>query len=280
MEVHVLIIEFVFGTQCILTQLQVKTELPGSPQLLHRGTTFSMGIPIYAKSTIARLPFGCYVSTLRSDSIFLAIGLIGRPNYLMLTFLEGEFSCTGRSKLPTWRLFGSMRVHSPNQYLVAAQTWCDAVHWWKVSRVCCKDWWFCEYMHRNVSWRSTRDFAECWFEIPILILNDNESQLLDGKGIKRQSLMKMSGICAHGRSFVPVRKVMEEISVKIRRFFRKSRWSSTYTKSQGLWIIKQSRKQSHFHRVPPTYVCSRILWVVAEVEWLTWLFTDGANVWE
>ena len=55
---HVLIVEFVFATHCILTQGQVKPELPDSPQLLHRNTTFSIGIPIYAKVTISRLPLG------------------------------------------------------------------------------------------------------------------------------------------------------------------------------------------------------------------------------
>ena len=101
MEVYVLIVEFVFGTHCIITQWQVKPKLPDSSQLLHRDTTFSIGITVYAKSTIARLPFGRHVPTLRSDSIFLAIGSMVRPNYLMLSFLEGNFYCTGRSKILT-----------------------------------------------------------------------------------------------------------------------------------------------------------------------------------
>jgi hypothetical protein len=42
------------------------------------------------------------------------------------------------------------------------------------------------------------------------MLNDKESQLLDGKGIKRQSSMYPSDIYAHERFFVPVWKVMEE----------------------------------------------------------------------
>ena len=82
-----LVVEFVFGTHCILTQGQVKPELPDSPQLLHRDTTFSIGMPSYAKSTIARLPFGRYIPMLRSDSIFLSFGWIVRPNYVMLSFL-------------------------------------------------------------------------------------------------------------------------------------------------------------------------------------------------
>ena len=100
-EVHVLNVEFVLATHCILTQGQVKPKLPDSPQLLHRDTTFSIGIPIYAKLTIARLPIGRYVPTLRFDSIFLSFGSIVRPNYLMLSFLEGNFYCAGRSKIPT-----------------------------------------------------------------------------------------------------------------------------------------------------------------------------------
>ena len=83
-----LIVEFVLATHCILTQWQVKPELPDSLQLLHRDTTFAIGIPIYAKLTIARHPLGWYAPTLRSDSIFLSFGLIVRPNYLMLSFFE------------------------------------------------------------------------------------------------------------------------------------------------------------------------------------------------
>ena len=55
-EVYVLIVEFVLATHCILTQGQVIPELPDSPQLLHRNTTFSIGVPIYPKLTIARFP--------------------------------------------------------------------------------------------------------------------------------------------------------------------------------------------------------------------------------
>ena len=95
---HVLIVEFVLTTHCIVTQSQVKPELPDSPQLLHRDTTFSTGVTIYAKLRIARLPLGRYVPTLRSDSIFLTIRLIARSNCLMLSFLEGKFRRSGRSK--------------------------------------------------------------------------------------------------------------------------------------------------------------------------------------
>ena len=74
---------------------------------------------------------------------------------------------------------------------------------------CCKDWWFCEC--RNVSWRSTPDFAGWRFEILILILNDNESQLLNGEGIIRRELIYMREFYDHGRSFIfiPVWNVME-----------------------------------------------------------------------
>ena len=96
MEVHVLVVEFVLATHSILIQGQVKPELPDSHQLLHCDTTFSIGMPIYAKLTIARPLIGRYVPTLRFDSIFLAIGLIVRSNYLMFSFLEGNFCCTGR----------------------------------------------------------------------------------------------------------------------------------------------------------------------------------------
>ena len=101
--VQVLIFEFVVGTHCILTQWQVKPKLPDSPHLLHRDNTFSIGMPIYAKLTISRLPLGRHVLTMRSDSIFLAIGLIVWLNYLMLSFLEVHFYCAGRTKIPTWR---------------------------------------------------------------------------------------------------------------------------------------------------------------------------------
>ena len=100
-----------------------------------------------------------------------------------------------------------MRVHSPNQYLIPAQTWYEAAHWWKVSRVCFKFWRVYKYL--NVSWRSTPDFAWCWFEMPILMLNNNQLQLLDGKGIKRRPLAYLIDIYAHGRSFVLARKVVD-----------------------------------------------------------------------
>ena len=45
----------------------------------------------------------------------------------------------------------------------------------------------------------------------MLVLNNNQLQLLDGKGIKQRSLVYPSDIHAHGRSFVPVGKVMEAI---------------------------------------------------------------------
>ena len=84
MELHVLIVEFVLTTHCILTQSQVKPELPDSPQLLHRDTTFSTGVTIYAKLTIARLPLGQYVRPLRSDSILLCFPLMVGPNHVTL----------------------------------------------------------------------------------------------------------------------------------------------------------------------------------------------------
>lgn len=189
-ELYVLIVEFVVGTHCILTQWEVKPKLPCSPQLLHRDVTFSIGTPIYAKLTIARLQLGRFQSTLRSDNIFLSFGSILRPNYLMLSFLEGDFYCAGRSTIPAWQQFGSRRDHSPHEYLIFNQMWYVVARWWKVSRSCFKDWRFYKYL--NVSWRSTPDFAGCWFEIPILILNNNQLQLLDGKGIKQQPLIYLS----------------------------------------------------------------------------------------
>ena len=98
---HVLIVEFVFATHCVLTQGQVKPELPDSPQLLHRNIIIVTGIPSFVKSTIARLPFGQYAPKLRSDGNLLSFGSIVRPNYLMLSFLEGMFYCAGRSETPT-----------------------------------------------------------------------------------------------------------------------------------------------------------------------------------
>ena len=97
-EVHVMIVEFVFATHCILTQGQVKPELPDSPQLLHRNVIIVTGIPSFVKSTITRLPIGWYVPTLRSDGNLLSFDSIVRPNYLILSFLEGKFRRSGRSK--------------------------------------------------------------------------------------------------------------------------------------------------------------------------------------
>ena len=101
MKGHVFIWEFVSATPCILKQSQVKPELSDSPQLVNRDITSSIGVPIDAKLIIARLSFERHVPTLRHDSIFLAIGLIVWPNYVMLSFLEGNLCPSGRSKLPT-----------------------------------------------------------------------------------------------------------------------------------------------------------------------------------
>ena len=49
----------------------------------------------------------------------------------------------------------------------------------------------------------------CWFETPILILNNNQPQLLDGKGIKQRPLVYTSALYANGRYLVPVWKLME-----------------------------------------------------------------------
>ena len=92
-----------------------------------------------------------------------------------------------------------MHVHSLHQYLIPTFKWCEVAHWWKVSRACCKVRRF--YEHLNVSWRSTPEFLGCWFEIPILILNNNQRQLLDEKGTKQQPLVYPSALYGHGRSF-------------------------------------------------------------------------------
>ena len=142
-----------------------------------------------------------------SNSIFLSFGSTVRPNYLMLSFLEDTFHCAGRSIIPTWRYFGHIHVHSPNQYLIPAQIWYEMAHWWKLLRVCCKGWRFYEY--RNVSWRSMPESEGCWFEIPILILNNNQLQIVDGKGIKQRPLVYLSNFYANERSFVLAWKVMK-----------------------------------------------------------------------
>ena len=49
----------------------------------------------------------------------------------------------------------------------------------------------------------------CGFEIPILILNNNQPQLLHGKGIKRRSLVYSSALYANERYFVPVWNVIK-----------------------------------------------------------------------
>ena len=49
----------------------------------------------------------------------------------------------------------------------------------------------------------------CWFEIPILILNNNQLQLLDRKGINQRLLVYPSNFYANKRSPVPVWKGME-----------------------------------------------------------------------
>ena len=57
----------------------------------------------------------------------------------------------------------------------------------------------------------TPELAVCPIHVPtILILNDNQPQLFDGKGTTRRSLVHPSGLYAHERSFVLVWTVMEE----------------------------------------------------------------------
>ena len=68
------------------------------------------------------------------------------------------------------------------------------------------DFFICIWMFRG----SRRQISPgCWFEIPILILNNNQPQLLNGKGIKHRPLVYLSNLYANERSFVPVWKVME-----------------------------------------------------------------------
>ena len=74
----------------------------------------------------------------------------------------------------------------------------------------------------------------CWFEIPILILNNNQLQPLHGKGIKRRPLIYPIGLYANEMSSVPVWKVMEAYWCENSTVCRKSRRSSTSMKSQGL----------------------------------------------
>ena len=114
-----------------------------------------------------------------------------------------SFCPSSRSKLPISRQFGQMCIHSLHQHIIPAQIWYDAVHWWKFSRGCCEGWWFYEYL--NVSWRSTPDFAGCCSQIPILILNDKESQLLNWKGIKCRTFIYWREVCVQEMLFVMVR---------------------------------------------------------------------------
>ena len=100
-----------------------------------------------------------------------------------------------------------MRVHSLHQYLIPTYMWYKVAHWWTISRGFCKSWRLYDYL--NVSWSSTPDFAGCWFEIPILIPNNNEWQLLHGKRIKQLSLIYLSDLYARERHFVQVWKVEE-----------------------------------------------------------------------
>ena len=93
-----------------------------------------------------------------------------------------------------------MHIHSLHQHIIPAQVWYEVAHWWKVSRRCCEGWWFYEYL--NVSWRSTPEIAGCWFQIPILILNDKESQLLNWKGIKCRDFVYWREACVQEMLFV------------------------------------------------------------------------------
>ena len=49
----------------------------------------------------------------------------------------------------------------------------------------------------------------CWFKTPILILNNNQPQLMHGKGIKQRPFVYPSSNYANERSLVPAWEVME-----------------------------------------------------------------------
>ena len=134
---------------------------------------------------------------------------------------------------------GFMHVHSPYQYLILTYMWYMVAHGWNVSRGCFKDWRFCEY--RNVSWGSTPDFEGSWFEILMLIMNNIQQQVLEGKSIYRRPLVYPSDLYARERSFVPVCNVMEE------------KWCENLT-SQGLQLNKQITTNS----ITLSYACKCI----------------------
>ena len=82
---------------------------------------------------------------------------------------------------------GIMTAQSLLLHTIIAQVLYDTVRLRKVSRFSCNSWWFGGYL--KASWRSMLDFSgrEPW--MPPRSQNDEDVQLLHGKGIKRHLLI-------------------------------------------------------------------------------------------
>ena len=80
-----------------------------------------------------------------------------------------------------------MTAQSLLLHTIIAQVLYDTVRLRKVSRFSCNSWWFGGYL--KASWRSMLDFSgrEPW--MPPRSQNDEDVQLLHGKGIKRHLVM-------------------------------------------------------------------------------------------
>ena len=157
MKAHLWIVEFVRATHCILTQWQVKPELPESRRLVRRNIVFTIGTPIYAKLTMGRLSFGRYVSKLTFDRNLLWFGWVHGRNCVVLFVFRATFWRSWRSKLPSSAWIGIIGGQPPHQHSISAWIWYERTQWWHVSRGCCREWPFGE--NRNGSWRSTPDSA-------------------------------------------------------------------------------------------------------------------------
>ena len=130
-------------------------------------------------------------------------------------------------------------------------------------------------------WRHT--FAGGWFETPMLILNNNQLQLLNGKGVIWPPLTHLSDIYAHGMSFVPVWKVIEANRCEKSTILLQISVVDDLHEESGLTtqqIITNSITLLHSCRAASGYISSEILRVAAVVEWPTWLFLDVTNIWE
>ena len=106
----------------------------------------------------------------------------------------------------------------------------------------------------------------------MLILNNNQPQLLDEKSVKHRPWVHPSNLYANERYFVPLWKVMEANRHENSTIL--SLISPVVDLHEESGPVSQQIITNSITLSSPAsvHLSSGILWVVAVVEWLTWLF--------